>query len=376
MLRKILVVFQFSLAVLLITGAIITSRQLNFMRGADLGFDKTNLLHIQLRGNLNQEYEMLREELMRGPGIISTCASMQPPFRIGSNSSGIHWEGKDEEMEILVSFTGVHHDFIKTMDIELQSGRDFSPDYPADILHDTLASFIINSKLAGIIGRQDILGMDLRFNGIHGKIVGIMEDYHFLPLSIDIQPMAVAPIPPDRLQHMIIRIGPESREASLRFIEDKWDELLPEYPLEYQFVEDVLDDMYRSEERMASLLSIFTIVAMIIASLGLFALASFTADRRIREIGIRKAFGAMESQISMMMIRDFSLYILISLAISFPAIWFIARWWLSEFHFRIRLTADLFIMTALITTAIAVFTVLYQSVKAARTHPVLALRYE
>lgn len=374
--RKILVVFQFSLAVLLITGALITTRQLNYMRGADLGFDRTNLLHIELRGNLNREYEMLREELMRNPGVISTCASMQPPFRIGSNSSGIRWEGKDEGLDLLVSYTGVHYDFIRTMDITLRSGRDFTPDHPSDILHDTLASFIINRTLAGIIGEDEALGMDLYFNGIHGQIVGIMEDYHFLPLSTEIEPMALAPVPADRLQHMIIRLSPGNPEASLRYIEDTWEEILPEYPLEYSFVTDVIDGMYRSEERMSSLLTVFTVVAMIIAALGLFALASFTADRRTREIGIRKTFGAMESQISLMMVRDFSLYILISLAISFPAIWLIARWWLSEFHFRIRLKADLFILTALITSVVAVLTVLYQSIRAARTDPVKVLRYE
>jgi len=123
LLRKILVVFQFSLAVLLITGAMVASRQLSYMQNAELGFNKSNLIHIQLRGTLNQQYEKLRSEFMSSPDILYTTASMQPPYRIGSNSSGINWDGKDPEQDLLVSFTGVHYDFIKTMDITLSGGK-------------------------------------------------------------------------------------------------------------------------------------------------------------------------------------------------------------------------------------------------------------
>lgn len=376
LLRKILVVFQFSLAVLLITGALVASRQLNYMRNAELGFNKSNLVHIGLRGNLNQEYEMLKEEFMRDPGILNATASMQAPYRIGSNSSGISWEGKDPEQDVLVSFTGVHYDFTRTMGITLQSGRDFSKDHPADMYQDTIANFILNRTLANIIGKEEIVGMELTFMGIASQVVGVMEDFHFKPLGNEIEPMALAPLPADNLQHMIVRLSPENPQKALRFIEEKWAELLPQYPLEYTFVAEVIDDMYQTEERMASLLRIFTIVAMIIAALGLFALSSFTAERRTREIGIRKTMGAMEHQITLMMIRDFSFYIIISLLIALPGVWFIARWWLNEFSFRISLKADLFLITALITALAAILTVLYHALRIARTNPVEALRCE
>lgn len=376
MLRKIMVVFQFVLAVLLITGSLVASRQLTYMRNAELGYDKSNLLHIALRGKLNQEYEMFREELSRDPGIQSITASMQPPYQIGSNSSGISWDGKDPEQDVLVSFTGVHYDFIRTMGITLQSGRDFSEDFPADMYRDTAANFLINKTLANIIGKEEIVGMEITFMGITGHVVGVMEDYHFKPLGDEIEPMALAPLPPSELSHMIVRLAPGNTESSLKSIEDKWAELLPQYPLEYNFVEEVIGEMYRSEERMAILLKMFTLVAIVIASLGLFALASFTAERRTREIGIRKTLGAMENQITVMMLKDFSLYIIVSLVIALPAVWFIARWWLNEFSFRIRLKADLFLFTALITTFVAVLTVLYHAIRSARSNPVEALKYE
>jgi putative ABC transport system permease protein len=174
----------------------------------------------------------------------------------------------------------------------------------------------------------------------------------------------------------VVRLSDNEPREALAFMQERWEDLLPQYPFEYTYVEEVLDNMYRGEERMAILLKIFMGVAMIIASLGLFALASFTAQRRTKEIGIRKSMGAMEHQITVMMIRDFSLYVLISLVIALPSVWFIANRWLKEFSFRIELKADLFIYTALATTTVAILTVLYHAFRSARTNPVMALRYE
>jgi len=377
LLRKILVVFQFTLAVILITGAMVASRQLTYMRTANLGFHKHNLVHIPLRGNLNQEYELIKEAFMEHPGVLNATASMQPPYRIGSNSSGINWEGKDPEQDVLVSFTGVHHNFAETMGITLRSGRDFSDEYPADMYNgDTMANWIINGTLADIIGKEEIVGMNLTFSGIHGQVVGLIEDYHFKPLGDEIEPLALAPLPLEMLQHMVLRLAPEEPQAALGFMQEKWEEILPQYPFDYTFVDENIDKMYRGEERMSILLKIFTVVAMIIASLGLFALASFTAQRRTREIGIRKTMGAMEHQITLMMIRDFSLYVLISLLIALPSVWFIASRWLKEFYFRIELKPDLFVLTAMVTATVAILTVLYHAFRSARINPVLALRYE
>jgi len=377
LLRKILVVFQFSLAVILITGALVATRQLTFMRNAELGYNKHNLLHIALRGNLNQEYETLKQSFMEYPGVLNATASIQAPYRIGSNSSGINWEGKDPEQDVLVSFTGVHHNFIETMGISLRGGRDFSDSFPGDMYHDdTLANWIINSTLADIIGKEETVGMDLTFMGIRGKVVGVMEDYHFKPLGDEIEPMALCPLPVEMLMHMVVRVSPEHPQEALNFIQDKWEEILPQYPFDYTYVEEAVDNMYQGEEKMSILLKIFTVVAIIIASLGLFALASFTAQRRIKEIGIRKSMGAMEGQITLMMIKDFSLYVLISLVIALPAVWFIANRWLNEFSFRIELKPGVFVLTALVTTTVAILTVLYHALRTARINPVLALRYE
>ncbi len=376
LLRKILVVFQFSLAVILISGALVASRQLHYMRSADLGYNPSNLIHIQLRGELRQGYELLREEFTALPGVRSTTASMAPPYQISSNAGGISWEGKDPEQDILVSLTAVNYDFCKTMGINLHEGRDFSPDFPGDLLKDTVAGFIVNRTLANMMGSGEHVGKQLRFLGITGQIVGVMEDYHFQPVGENIEPLAVAPVFLDNLSHMIVRLEPEDPAGAIRQIEEKWEELFPQFPFEYEFVEEVIDGSYRSEERMSALLKIFTLVAVILASTGLFALASFTAERRTREIGIRKTLGAHTGQITWMMLRDFSLYIILSLVIALPAVWWLSRWWLNDFSYRIALSPDLFLITAVLTGMLAVLTVSYHAIRTAHTNPVQALHHE
>ncbi|MEZ5072337.1 MAG: FtsX-like permease family protein [Bacteroidales bacterium] len=381
LLRKVLVVFQFSLAVLLIMGSMVVTRQLKYMQGADLGFEKQGLLSIPLRGGLNSRYDLLKEEFGALSAVQSTCASMQPPYRIGSNSGGIRWEGKDPDHHILVSFTGVHYDFIKTMGIALEAGRDFESRFPGDLYQDTTANFIINATLARIMEEDlpegsEVLGSNLEFIGASGRIVGIMEDYHFQTLGVDIEPMAIAPVPADNLSTMIVRLAPGMEAEGLRQVEETWEEILPQYPFESTYVDEVIRDMYRGEERLSSLLSIFTGVAFLLACLGLFALSSFTAQRRRREIGIRKTLGAGERQIGWMMVRDFSLYILLSLVIALPAVWFIATRWLGEFSYRIALKADLFLYAVLATTLVSVLTVLFHALRSARLDPVDTLRHE
>jgi putative ABC transport system permease protein len=190
--------------------------------------------------------------------------------------------------------------------------------------------------------------------------------------------MAVAPVSQEivPLNHMIIRLDPADPAGTMKILEERWNEMLPSYPFESNFVSEVIDSQYRSEERMSGLLKIFTMVALLLAAMGLFALSSFSAQRRAHEIGIRKTLGALDHQIMLMMIRDFSLYILISLVIAIPSTWFIARWWLNEFSFRISLDPDLFLLSSSITITIAILTVLFHAIRISRTNPVESLRHE
>ncbi|MFC2089721.1 ABC transporter permease [Bacteroidota bacterium] len=376
MLRKGLVVFQFALSILLISGAFIVSRQLTYMRNADLGYNKEHLLSIPLRGGLNQHYTTLKQEFLKDPNIESISATMHDVYFIGSNSGGIQWPGKDEDLSMLVSYTGVDFDFTDALGIKLVAGRSFSEEYKADMLQDTSANFMINNTLASIINKDEIVGMALTFNGIYGTVVGIMEDYNFKSLREEIEPLAICPLPSEYLSNMAVRLKTENIESALKSMESTWNSLLPQYPFEYSFVDEEIDNMYRTEERMSKLMQIFTLVAVIIASMGLFALSSFTAERRTREIGIRKTFGAPENRIIWMMVTDMTKLILISLVIGLPSVWLLAHRWLADFNYRIDLKYDIFFYSALFIIVISILTVLYHSLKSARLNPVSALRYE
>lgn len=376
LLRKVLVVFQFSLSILLISGAIIVSRQLSYMQNADLGFNKYHLLSIPLKGGLGEHYATLKNEFLKNPKIEYISASMQEGYNIGSNSSNIEWEGKDEEMDVLVSFTAVDFDFTDAMGIRILSGRGFSNEFKGDVYQDTTANFLINKTLADIINKDDLVGMNISFMGIRGKIVGIMDDFNFKPLSNEVEPLAMIPISPEYLSSMIVRLKTEDVKPVISDMEKTWNSLVSQFPFEYSFVDEEIDNMYRSEERMAKLIGIFTFIAVIIACMGLFALASFTAERRTREIGVRKSFGASERAIVKIMIMDITRLILLALAIGLPAVWLLATRWLEDFYYRISLKPDIFIISSVVIILVSVLTITYHAIKSSRLNPVLALRYE
>ncbi|MCF8345897.1 MAG: ABC transporter permease [Bacteroidales bacterium] len=376
LLRKILVIFQFSLSILLISGAIIVSRQLKYMQNADLGFDKHQLVSIPLRGGLQEHYETLKNELLRNPAVKNISASIHQPLRIGSNSSNIHWQGKDPDNEMLVSFTAVDYDFAKTMGIRILSGRGFSEKYPGDLYRDSLANFLINKTLADMISKEEVVGTELSFMGTDGQIVGVMDDFHFQPLSNGVEPLAAVLFPNSLLMNMFIRVQNDSPQTVLADMEQTWNKLAPGFPFEYSFVDEQIDNLYPSEQRMSKLISIFTVIAIIIACMGLLALASFNAERRTREIGIRKAFGATEVRIVKIMLVEITRLVFISLLIGMPAAWFLARRWLEDFFYRIDLSADIFIISSVLIILVSLITILYHAIKSARMNPVEAFRYE
>lgn len=375
-LRKILVVFQFSLSVLLISGAVIVSQQLKYMRNADLGFDKTHLVNISLRGGASAHYPTLKKEFLKVPSLDYVSGSLEAAYNIGSNSSGIEWPGKNEEDNVLVSFTGVDFDFTMAMGIKILEGRGFSEQYPGDMYRDTLANFLINKTLANIINQDEIVGMSMSFMGIQGSIVGIMDDFHFKTLRNEVEPLATTVLPPEYFNNMIVRLKTEDLSSALGHMEETWNSLVPEYPFDFRFVDEEIDNMYRSEERMVKLISIFTVVAIVIACMGLFALASFAAERKTREIGVRKTFGADVRRIFRLMIMEMMRLVVFAIIIGIPAVWFLAENWLADFHYRINLQPEVFLWPVLIMLAVSIGTVSYHSLRSARLNPVEALRHE
>ena len=375
LLRRILVIIQFSLSVILIIGTLIIYKQLHFMRSKDLGFDQEHVIAISMQGNVKTSYQSLKQELVPVPEVLNISASSHRPTNIGSNAGGIQWDGKDPEMDIVVGMSSVDFDYIKTMQIEMLEGRAFSRDFSNDVSDEDLSTFMINETLAKIIGKDPIINEKINFMGIEGTIVGVMKDFHFKSVHTGIEPLALFGYP-EWFQYILIRLSPGDISKSLKAVEKVWNRVLPNAPFDYRFLDEDFDRMYRTETSMSKLVKYFAILAIIIASLGLFGLASFTAEQRMKEIGIRKVLGASVQNLVLLMTGQFTKWVLIADLIAFPAAYFIMKKYLEQYAYRIDLPASVFILAGILALVVALLTVGFQAIKAAIMNPANTLKYE
>jgi ABC-type antimicrobial peptide transport system permease subunit len=376
LLRKVLVVTQFALSVFLIIGTGIVYKQLQFMKTKGLGYDKEHLLYISMRGDIDQSYEALKGELLNRPEILGVTASGSPPASIGSNSSGAIWQGKDPDQKVLISHTRVDYDYVETLGIEMVDGRSFSRDYASDAGTDSTGAFLVNEELATIMGLNPVVGADLSFMGQQGTIIGVMKDFHYQSVRVPIEPLALGMAPPENLSFMAIRIRPADISSSIDVIRSIWNRVIPNYPFEFRFVDEDLDRRYRAEERMGGVLRYFAILAVIISCLGLLALASFMAEQRTKEIGIRKVLGASIPTIVGLLSKEFAKWVIIANMIAWPVAYFTMSTWLAKFAHRIETSWTTFLMAGSLALLIALLTVGWQAVKSALANPAKALRYE
>jgi ABC-type antimicrobial peptide transport system permease subunit len=377
--RKVLVVVQFTLSVFLIIGTVIIYRQLNYMKSKDLGYDKENMFYFRMRGEIKENYQAIKETFLRDPQVLGVSAASHPPHNIGSNSGGGDWDGKDPDQSVLIGNNIVDYDFIETMKIELKDGRSFSREFPADMAseEDTTANFMINEVLENIMEKDNAVGERFSMWGFEGRIIGVMKDFHYHSVRTKIEPLMFFLAPVDWMSWMVVRVAPGDLTKTMEHLEDTWNEVLPGYPFDYNFVDESLDRIYRTEERLGDLLKYFTILAIIIACLGLFGLASFTAEQRTQEIGVRKVMGARVSTVMLLLSREFSLLVVISCGIAIPAsLLVMGRVFLQNFEYRTNMAWWIFLAASLAALLIAILTVSYQAARAALTNPANALRYE
>ena len=275
--------------------------------------------------DMRPKYYPLKAELQKETLIEGITASRSNPVRIGSNSGGASWEGKDPEKHVLIGTNAVDYDYIETMKMELRSGRGFSREYAGDIVKDTTGNFLVNEEVAKIIGVDDPVGMSFRFLGLNGRIIGVLKNFHFKGADQPIEPIAFALTEPAWLNFILIRLSPGNIPAALKTVESVWGKIIPEYPFDYFFIDEDYNNIFRAQVRLTRLLKYFTILAVIIACLGLYGLSAYSAERRTNEIGIRKVMGAGAMTIQFLMIKEFIILILISLLIAIPAGWIIVR---------------------------------------------------
>jgi len=375
LLRQILVVVQFSLSIFIALGAIFMYLQLKFMQEKELGYNKENLICIPMNQNVKARYSSLKKELAKEPVIIGVSAASHNPTMIGSNGGGASWKGKDPEKEVLIGQNIIDYDYLGTMKISLVAGRDFSPDHPAD-MGDTLGNFLVNEEVAKLMGGGDVIGKSFRFMGQQGVIVGVMKNFHYSGAQEPIEPMAFAVSDSRSFSNILLRLAPGDLPSTLKTVEKIWTKIVPDYPLEYSFIDQDYDNLYRAEIRMGLLLKYFTMVALIIACLGLYGLSTHAASRRTREIGVRKVMGAGAVSVIFSLSKEFLVLVIIAIAIAFPFGWYAVHKMLLEFAYRINMNWLVFGAIGLGALVIALATVSFQAYRASSVNPAVALKAE
>ncbi len=375
-LRQILVVIQFTLSILIAIAAIFMYMQLKFMQEKDLGFNKENMICIPMANNMRSKYYSLKRELQKETLIQGVTASMWNPVTIGSNSGGARWDGKDPQKQVLIGTNGVDYDYLNTLNMKLSSGRDFSKDFPSDMARDSTGNFLVNEEVVKIMGIGDPVGKNFRFMGLNGTIAGVLKNFHFKGADQPIEPIAFALVDTNYLRVILIRLTPGNIPASLASVEKTWKELIPEYPLQYTFIDQDYDNLFRSQKRLTNLLKSFTLLALIIACLGLYGLSSYSAERRTNEVGIRKVMGAGSLAVIYTLSKEFLLLVLISIVLAIPLGWIIVQHLLKQFAYRIDMNILVFLGIALSAIIIAMLTVSLQAFKATGINPAEALKVE
>lgn len=368
--RKVLVVIQFSLSIIFIIGTLLVARQLQFMRNRDLGFDKENLLSISLPEGLIEKYESVKNELQAVPGVVAVTAASDLPTRVRISTHGAVWEGKnpDEMVELKILYTD--YDYLKTLGMNLVEGRYFSEEYPTD----SQEAFVLNQSAVKAMGLELPVGKMFEL-GQKGTIVGIVQDFHFTSLHQAIQPLVMR-ISPESFTHLILRIRSEDIPSTIRSLENKWKRVMSGYPLEYGFIDENIDNLYRVEKRVGTIFGIFTLLSVFISCLGLLGLVSFMAELRTREIAVRKVLGASVPGIVILFSKEFNKLVLFAAVFAWPIAYVVMNKWLSNFAYRVTIDTSPFIISAAMAWIISQVTVSYQTIRAARSNPAEALKYE
>jgi putative ABC transport system permease protein len=368
-LRKILVVGQFTFTVILIVATIIIYKQLDYIRNKDLGFDKDHMVYFFSAGDLVRNTEGAKSELLENPNILSVTKASVPITTIGG-SSNINWEGKNPEETILMHPIYVDYDYLKTFKMEMAQGRFFDKKFTTDN-----SNYVINETAAKVMGIPEPVGKRFWWGDREGTIIGVIKDFHHNSLHSEIKPSVLRIY--RGYMSICVRISSENVPETLKFLEAKWDKFVKgRYPFSYKFLDETIDTFYEDERRLGTIFQYFTFLAIFIACLGLFGLASFMAEQRTKEIGIRKVFGASAAGVVLILSKEFVKWVFISIIISLPLVWYIMSRWLQDFPYRTGIGIWTFLLAGGITLFIALSTVSYQSIKAANTNPVDTLKYE
>ncbi len=370
--RRVLVVVQFALSIGLIIASVVVKSQLDFIRNKELGFDREQVVFMRFGVQTAGFYEAFKLEALTDPAVLGVTSADQLPTYILNSTSDVTWQAKDPNDEILIHNTTVTHDYFATMKMEIIDGRAFSREF----ITDEKQSYILNEAAARIMGEESPVGKSLNVWDDPGTVIGVVEDFHFKSINTRIEPLFIRLRPPQPYTYLLVRLGDVDLPGALKHLGQAWDKVSPEFPLEPAFLDEEFDRLYRAEQRMGTLFGAFTALAIVIACLGLLGLASFMAERRTREIGIRKVLGATAASIVLLLSREFVILVMLANLVAWPAAWYVMARWLQNYAYHSRLNPLVFVGAGLSALLIALLTVSFQAVRAALSDPVDSIRYE
>jgi predicted permease len=369
--RRGLVVFQFCLSVILICAVLVVSKQITFIKNKSLGYNKQNIIRIGVDSRLREKLDHYLESVKQIPGVVNAASVGHSFLGRNNNTSGLEWEGKDPEMRILFEHFRGSYDLIETMQMEISEGRSFSKDFIADT-----TKMILNERAVEIMGFEDPIGQKIRlWDELDFEVIGVVRDFHFQSMHEPIEP-AFFRVQPEYTWNIMIRLESERIEESIAEIRNHYQDFNQGFIFDYEFFDEDYKELYASEKRVVTLSRYFAGIAIFITCLGLFGLASFTAERRQKEIGIRKALGSEVREIVILLSTDFTRMVTMAIFIGVPISYLLLDHWLTQFHYRIQLGADHFVVSGLLSLVIAWLTVGGHAFKAARINPTICLRDE
>lgn len=374
-LRKGLVVFQFLLSILLISGTLVVRKQLTFIQTRDLGFQREHVVVLQTQGQINQRLPAFKSELLNSPDIVAVSASSSVPGK-GYDSVGFHVEGSHDSWPATI-LIDADADFLDVLRLEMKEGRFFDTKMPSD-----RQALIINENKARAIGSKDIFGERLRIGGRGDEpfhVIGVVRDFHYESFHEPVKSMGIVLLSGTEgwtEDYVSIRFRSGQIIGTMAFIQKVWEDFIPGTPFAYSFLDSIHDDMYRNEVRTSRIFSLFTLLTLFVTCLGLLGLVSYAAGQRRREFGIRKVLGADSTSLVILLAKEYQKLIVLAGCFAWPLAYLLMRRWLQSFVYRTSIGVSVFLTAGLMVLAISCLTILYHSLKAAAADPVQALKYE
>jgi putative ABC transport system permease protein len=383
--RKGLVCFQFALCIAMIIATIVVSNQTSFVQTTNIGYNRENIIYIQIEGELNPKYSLFKERALKMPGIAMVDRSSETPHAMGfvvddndgftetdSGNDAIQWEGKGKNESVGFKPASVGFDFVKIMNLKIAEGRDFSKSFATDSAH----AFMVNEEAVKQMGMKDPLGKWISAWNKKGQIIGILKDYHTHSLREPIKPLVIDVKEYEYFGVIIVKLEAGKTQEGLASMQAVCKEINPNYPFAFQFLDQEYDKLYRNEQVITKLTNMFAILGIAISCLGLLGLVMFAAEQRTKEIGIRKVLGASITNIVNLLSKDFLLLVLISFVIAAPVAGYFMNQWLQGFAYKIELSWWIFILAGASAMVIALLTISIQAIQSAMANPVKSLKSE